>query len=175
MAEVGRAPGRYGQPMTRISRLVVVAVTVLALSGCSTAKKAAAAMPTPTTSPSTATLLQYASVLNGPIGSLKETWREYLDARCDHDSTGLSCQVMPTTMDFEAKTIVTAIDGAEEAASHVYVGPPPAEIAALVATTYAKAQQLDKDLSGAKPAQRWEHDMVVLIFDVDQLGPYLRA
>lgn len=170
--------------MKRTTTLIATALIAL-VAGCSSTNPGSAAarsataavstaVSTPTRTATTATVTQYASALNGPISGVQDTWQTYTDAGCLIDNSEFACTVTPLTLNAEAETIVLVIDGSAKPGVPAYIGPPPAEIAKLVADTRADAEQVYTDTADSDHLpDGWAGDVLTLMNTLDRWGPYL--
>ena len=135
--------------------MTVAATTVLALTGCGggSARTAAAGTtstrsPTSTTSTSAeanapaATVEQYASIIakeRADISEAADTLKP-----CAIDQSGFVCVITLMSVGLEAQTLDIELGGAsiDGPGNQLYIGPPPVELAKLVADTRAAAQDV---------------------------------
>lgn len=155
-----------------MKRTLVMALAMLALAGCSGGSaKAAEVKPSPT--PSTATITQYASLMNGPLRDFQKTWDAYAQ-QCLFEQNDSNCKVAPTTLNASASVIQLKLESAVKPTSPVYIGPPPTELVRLVQTTHDDAARVVADTADKKhPSDMMGSDCRSLTSDVDAWVPYL--
>ena len=156
-----------------MKRTLISAACLLLLAGCGSSAKPKPVAATPSPTATTATISQYASHLNGTLKSWQEAYGHWHDD-CLIDPAAI-CPVEALTLHISSQTLTTVIDSARDKDSHVYIGPPPAEIARLVDDTY-------NDAIAMSNATEDNENMDVgdvfsagskLSSDIDAWGPYL--
>jgi len=124
----------------------------LYLRGAGDAAPAAATTPTASPSPTvqTATIGQYAGLVNASNSDIRESWSGY-ERNCLLRATPLAtCPVVILTLGITAQGLMFKLRGAAKPGVPAYIGAPPAEIERLVADTDTAAQKLS-DVAQGKP------------------------
>jgi hypothetical protein len=155
----------------------VTAALLLAVAACSSPTvKPPAVIVTPSPTPSTATLLQYASGLNASIKGFEEAWNSY-DTDCAIGAaTAFGCYAEVGTMYYAAMTIDQVFTNLSDPSLSTYVGPPPTALASLVATTHTDIQPVTKDsVDGNHPGVLLMVEANALDQDCLSWDPYLAA
>jgi len=117
--------------------------------------------------------------MDDPIRAMRETLLTYTIHGCMFATGSTSvCTSGQTTLDGEAKALVSLIQGADDPHSSRYLGPPPTALVTLIAQTKAAAQQIDDDIDDnthrlLAETPGWLADTRSLINVFDRWNPYL--
>ena len=161
----------------RTSRTVLraaIAAAAAALAGCDSTAAPRPVVPAVTSAAQNAVIKQYVVRVNGPIRDFHRAWQDYNDQGCLTDASSNVCKRLPLTLKVAAFTMVAALDGVMKPGGPAYIGPPPQEIAPLVARTRQAAEKVDDDLGGTR-VPGWQNDALRLDIVLDGWGPYLGA
>jgi hypothetical protein len=167
----------------------IIALAVLLLAGATAAIMSATrtgapvAAPTAATSAAasptgkTATIGQYAGLVNGSISDMRDSWRDY-DGRCMLvDPKSGFCALTALTIETEAYTLTLKLSGAAKQGVPAYIGAPPAEVERLVADTLTAAQRVRDVLHDEDPKTVDDvgllHAMGALLEMFNRWQPYL--
>jgi len=160
------SPNRRTPLLVVAAAVAVVLVLVLAVAvgiygllgraGEPTAQPTTETSPTAEpTSPDTATVGQYAGLVNAEATDLRETWAYFEECSLDEDLS-VACVLRILSLDMQAQLLVLVLDGAMKPGVPAYIGAPPPEIEALVADTREAAQALDDVIDDPAEADTFE-------------------
>lgn len=142
-----------------VKRVAITIAAVVLLVGCGSDQEAARtvsetttpaasmASPTPTPTPSTATKEQYASIVAETASQLRESIEAVSDCTTTSDPLEVLCGAQVYALSLQATTLALGLEGAQKEGVPAYIGPPPAELADLVAKTEADANALAEKAS----------------------------
>lgn len=155
------------------------ALIVAAIAAASTWALTRGDTPTQTATgdQTTATIAQYAGLVNEQAVDYLGTANKWEDAYCHlqpDPADQLFCNLTAATLGAKANIIVIVLTGSKDPASHTYIGPPPAEIQRLVTSTITDAQTV-MDASQALAADLDSYPLTRKLADaVDKLTRTLR-
>jgi hypothetical protein len=164
--------------------LLAASLVVAVTAGCGAEPAVPAAAPAPSVSPSptgkTATLLQYASAVNGSIKGLTEQMTAYRDNNCAViEKPDFTCGLAFLGMGTSARLLSLDIQLAMKEDGPRYIGAPPAELVGLLEETNKQAVELATkvEAGGGVPSQAVKSAVRTEIYlmetVLDKWGPYL--
>lgn len=159
-----------------LSIVVVVLLVVVLGAGSDPAPSAAPTSP----AAKTASVAQYAGIMNSSIKSVTETWDGFEKNLCvvKEDPSDLSCSLAPMTLDLQLQTMVLNLKSANTPRSTAYIGAPPAEISQLVQDTQLQAEKITGLIpdsgtpTGAVKTKIWS-EMNAMMRILDRWEPYI--
>jgi hypothetical protein len=172
----------------QIVGLLAASLAVSAAAACGGDSSPTAAAPTlsatPSASPSptgkTATVLQYASAVNGSIKNLTERMTTYRDNSCSfREKPDLTCGMAFLGTGTNARLLALDIQLAMKVDGPRYIGAPPAELVGLLEETRKQADALATavEAGGGVPTQAAKTAVRGEIFLMETVlakwGPYL--
>lgn len=130
---------------------VLVLVVLFAITGCGGGSSTPKAEPTgstsnPVTSPSptTATVAQYASVIAQREAGIRRDY-ERIRSCAIFISSATTCGLATVTVRADMFVLVNELTGKSRQTGTSFLGAPPAEVAALAATTVADARAANRE------------------------------
>lgn len=131
--------------------------------------------PAATSTAPTATVGQYAGLVNASMTDIRSTWADYDRGCWLRPTKPAACPIRVLTLGVSAQGLTFKLRGAAKPGVPAYIGAPPAEIERLVADTDAAAQKLSDVAQGTQPVDETllYNAVMDLLRVFDRWAPYI--